>query len=63
VRQSCSTAETVTIGLASHWPCITVLWFTTYGLMASGVRRADEQPTYSPLWGTALNPLHTTHVP
>jgi len=38
----------VTIGLASHWPCVTDLsGLSTYGL--NGLRKRDEHPAYAPV--------------
>ena len=36
----------VTVGLESHWPCVTYnSGITTYGLM-HGLRKGDEHPAY-----------------
>ena len=37
----CSVAGKVTVGLASHWPCITDLWF----IHLRAHRKGDEHPT------------------
>jgi len=41
-------AGKVTVGLASHWPCVTDLSdLSTYGL--KGLRKGDEHPAYAPV--------------
>jgi len=61
-RRWCPTAGKVTVGLASHWPCVTLTDFSglsTYGL--NGLRKGDEHPAYTPYkeYGTLyLLPLH-----
>ena len=41
-------AGKVTVGLASHWPCVTdVSGLSTYEV--SGLREGDEHPAYTPL--------------
>jgi len=39
----------VTLGLASHWPCITDLWIIR--LCAERPSKRDEHPAYAPLAG------------
>ena len=39
----------VTLGLASHWPCITDLWIIH--LCAERPSKRDEHPAYAPLAG------------
>jgi len=53
----CPEAGKVTVGLASHWPCVTDLsGLSTYGL--NGHRRGDEHPAYAPVGhGTFTLPL------
>ena len=49
----CLAAGKVTVGLASHWPCVTDnSGITTYGL--TGLRKGDEHPAYTPVavWHT-----------
>jgi len=42
------TAGKVTVGLASHWPCVTGFnSLSTYGF--NGLREGDEHPVYTPL--------------
>jgi len=45
-------AGEVTVGLASHWPCITDQWFIH--LRAHGLRKGDEHPAIHSSWGMAL---------
>jgi len=43
----CSAAGEITVGLASHWPCVTdSSGLSTYGL--NGQHMGDEHPAYSP---------------
>jgi len=44
----CSAAGRVTVGLASHWPCVTDLsGLSTYRL--KDLRKGDEHPAYAPV--------------
>ena len=43
VGQRCPATGKVTVGLASHWPCITDLCFIH--LQAQGLSKGDEHPT------------------
>ena len=47
----CPAAGKATVGLATHWPCITDQWFIH--LLAHGLRKGDEHPAYTP-HGTLL---------
>lgn len=38
----------VTVGLASHRPCVTHCDFSTYGL--TGLRQGDENPAHTLMW-------------
>ena len=53
--------EGITVGLASHWPCVTDnSGLSTYGL--NGLRKGDEHPAYAPSeYGPPL-PLHLTYI-
>ena len=44
--QRCPATGKVTIGLASHWPCIRLQWFIH--LWAQGLSKGDEHPTNTP---------------
>ena len=42
----CPAAGKVTVGLASHWPCVTDQWFIR--LRTHSIRKGDEHPAYTP---------------
>ena len=47
-------AGKVTVGLASHWPCVTDFsGLSIYGL--NGLRQGDEHPAYTPLRSMATD--------
>ena len=43
--QRCPATEKATVGLASHWPCVTHRFIH---LRAQGLSKADEHPTNTP---------------
>ena len=42
-------AGKVTVGLESHWPCVTDNSGINYHLRAHGLRKGDEHPAYTPV--------------